>query len=273
MLHEKFRYIDKIALVYKYRGLKRTDISEYLGYSKKSRWYYRLRKKLKGLGILSEKGTFVENPLNLTLVRMYEGIQNTQMLIELGNRTSYCVFFALHYGEHRNPTWLSRDLHVSPQSVFSAVKRLKRVQLVENRFKMNTENADAVAFVRLFDSYVQNAIEWVNLNPKQQRYLYEISPLTYLDSTEAHVAQYPSARTSFPMGDILIKTAKPFFKFWYKIIEEVDYFRGYPKKIDIQEFNPNDKIVFLYGAPFKKYNKSDHVPEVLRDVRGLVGAR
>jgi hypothetical protein len=57
-----------------------------------------------------------------------------------------------------------------------------------------------------------------------------------------------------PIGpsDMVIATYKPFQKLWESLVEEVRYFKEYPKKVEVGLANPADEIVWIGGIPYEK---------------------
>ncbi len=254
MLYEQLRYAEVIRKLYKLRHLlvhkAHPDIGSRVGYTKYSKQFYRITKKLVKEGILDKEGRFVENLLNLWLVELPINATDKQIEI-LGNRIPYTVFLSLCLDSPKKSGELSKELNLNRMSTYIAIEKLKKAELIRLEDSVLVTEGGGVH---------RWLLRYLDLCKTYSDTTDDISPLfntipAYIGGKQAYyMANYEPGRPVGP-SDMSIITFKPFMRFWESAIKEVGYFKDYPKSVEIAIAKPKDSVVWIDMLPYKKTRK------------------
>jgi len=74
----------------------------------------------------------------------------------------------------------------------------------------------------------------------------------YIDGSHAYyILNYEPGRPAGP-ANMIIRTYKPYERFWEVVKEEIGYFKQFPKKIWIGDTREEDEIVYQEEIPYNK---------------------
>lgn len=256
MLYGQIRYAEPIRKLYRLRHLlvqrDHPDLGSRLGYSKYSKQFYRVKRILLEDGILDKQGRFVENLPNLWLVELPLHAKNKKQMEVLGYRVPYNIFLAIVTDPPKKAGQLSEELNFNRKAVYDAVDKLESTGLV------SMENS--VISAEKEEPFYNWILRYMELCKTHADTTDDISILfttvpAYISGPQAYyIINYKSGRPIGP-ADMMILTYKPFIKFWERIINEIRYFRDYPKKIEIGIAKPTDNIVWIDRLPYSKRAK------------------
>lgn len=252
MLYDQIRYGEVIRKLYKLRHLlvhkAHPDLGSRVGYSKYSKQFYRITRKLVEEGILDKQGRFVENLPNLWLTEL--PIRATGKQIgALGNRVPYNVFLAVSIDSPKKAGELFRELNLNNKATYLAIGKLKKARLIRME--------DSLISAQKEESVYDWLLRYLDLCKTYADTTGDISILfnavpAYISGLHAYyMVNYEPGR---PMGpaDMTIITPKPFVKLWKTVIKEVRYFRDYPKRIEIAFAKSKGRIIWIDRLPYSK---------------------
>lgn len=254
MLYNQIRYAEVVRKLYRLRHLlaqkTHPDIGSRLGYPKYSKQFYRVKKKLEEEGILDRQGRFVENLTSLWLAELPLHASKEQITV-LGNKVPCNIFLATMMDSPRKAGELSKELNFNRKAVYDAIDKMEKCGLVvrENSkisVKEGSVNRWLQKYVELCKTYADTTDDVSVLFSGVQAYI--------SGSQAYYMVNYEPGR---PMGpaDMIIATYKPFLKFWESVVEEVRYFKDYPKNLEIDLAKTSDKIVWIDRVPYNKKAK------------------
>lgn len=254
MLYEQLRYAEVIRKLYKLRHLlahkSHPDIGSRVGYQKYSKQFYRIKKNLVKEGILDREGRFIENILNLWLVEIpFDADKNK--IDSLGNRIPYTLFLSLCIDTPKKSSELSKDLNLNRMSTYLAIEKLKKAELIRLESSVIAAPGGGIHhwLLRYLDLCKTYADTTGDISP-----IFNAVP-AYIGGKQAYyMANYEPGRPIGP-SDMTIITFKPFRRFWESTIKEINYFKDYPKKVEIDLAKPKDIIVWIDRLPYKKTRK------------------
>lgn len=255
MLFEQIRYAEITRKLYRLRNLlvhkAHPDVGSRVGYSKYSKQFYRIKKKLTEEGVLSREGRFVDNILNLWLVEIAFHATKEQQKV-LGNRVPYNVFLAVSLNSPKKTSDLTREINFSRKAIYLAVNKLEKAGLIKSD--------DSMIFPQKEEKAYNWLIRYLDLCKTYADTTNDISILfntvpAYIGGPQAHyIVNYEPGRPAGP-ADMSIITFKPFVNFWESAIREISYFRDYPKHVTVSLAKPKDRIVWIDKLPYKRTRK------------------
>lgn len=251
MLYDQIRYAEVIRKLYRLRHLlvrsSHPDLGSRLGYTKYSKQFYRVKRKLLELGILDKQGRFVDNLPNLWLAELPLHANKEQLSI-LGNQVPYSVFLATIIDSPKKTGALAKELNFNRMAVYKALKKLEKVELVMTE--------DSTISAKEGELY-RELLRYIDLCKTHADATGDISVLfktipAYISGSQAYyMIHYQPGRPVGP-AHMRITTWKPFLKFWEHIIDQISYFRDYPKDIDVNLAKTTDEIVWIDTLPYNK---------------------
>jgi hypothetical protein len=231
MLYEQIRYAEEIRRLYKLRHLlhhaRRPAIDALLGYPKNSTQFYRIKKALQATHVLDGQGRFVENPPNLWTAELALNANRAQTKA-LGNKAPYTIFLAATLEPQTTTKALPRELFVKRQTVHKALNRLLRVKAVS---KMSGDETLIVTNEKLRTWL----LKYIDLSRShadttgEVSYLFGAVPAHITGPAALYAVSYEPGRPIGP-SEMVIATYKPFQNVWESFVNEVRYFKEYPKK-------------------------------------------
>jgi predicted transcriptional regulator len=255
MLYEQIRYAEVVRKLYRLRHLltqkDHPDIASRLGYSKYSKQFYRIKRKLREEEVLDKQGRFVENLPNLWIVELPLHASKEQ-ISTLGNEVSYNVFLATSMDSPRKAGQLSEELNFNRMAIYNSIDKLRKARLVTKENSKIYVNNEAgvyswlVRYIELCKTYTDTT--------NDTAVLFKTVP-AYIDGPQAYyMINYEPGRPVGP-ADMIIRTYEPYKKFWQSVLGDVRYFKEYPKKVEIAQARATDKVVLLEGVPYNKKAK------------------
>ena len=258
MLYTKVRYADVIRKLYRLRHLlvhdRHPDISSRLGYKKYSKYYYFLKQKLLEEGILNRKGSFIDTPTNTWIAELPMHIENKIQLRILGNKSSFMIFLALALNENLTLKEILNDLPLSRKWTYESIRKLENASLIINNNSIFVVNKKA-GFYSWLSKYMEICI--LQADTRQEiSLLFDFVP-GYIDGPQAfYLLNYEAGRPVGP-SDMIIRSYKPYQKFWKYVVSQVQYFNKYKKKIVFAEAKKEDELIRMEGIPYNKKAKEE----------------
>lgn len=255
MLYDQIRYGEVIRRLYKLRHLlvhkAHPDLGSRVGYSKYSKQFYRITRKLAEEGILDKQGRFVENLPNLWLAEL--PIHATGKQIEaLGNRVPYNVFLAISLSSPKKAGELFRELNINNKATYLAIGKLKKARLIRMEDSLISAQKEESAYDWLF-RYIDLCKTYADTTGDIS-ILFNAVP-AYISGPQAYyMVNYEPGRPVGP-ADMMIITSKPFVKFWEAIIKEVRYYKDYPKRVEISIAKSKGRIIWIDRLPYNKTSR------------------
>lgn len=254
MLYEQIRYVEVIRKLYKLRHLlvhkAHPDLGSRVGYPKYSKQFYRIIRKLVKEGILDKGGMFVDSLQNLWLVEL--PLHATKKQIEtLGNRVSYEVFLSILLDSPKKAAVISKELHLNRMAVHLAIGKLKKAGLIKTDNSLISAKKE-----KTYDWFVRylNTCKTYAYTTGDISILFNAVP-AYISGPQAYyMINYEPGR---PVGsaDMKIITSKPFVRFWESVIDEVLYFKNYPKSVEIGIAKSKARIIWIDRLPYNKTSR------------------
>ena len=247
VLYREIRYAEEIRKLYRIRhsiakpGHK--EIGSLLDFPKYSKQFYRIKGALKDDQILSRMGAFIENAPNLWVVRLPLRASREQTKA-LGHRIPYMVFLAACLTRETTSARLAMEFFVDKHSVFAAANRLRDVGVLRKTRRSKTPDQGLRKWLLKYISLAKDHADTTG----DLSYLLGAVP-AYVSGPAAHLATtyVPGA----PVGprDMVIATYAPYRRFWGSLIRDGDYFKEYPKRVEIRLANPADDQPRIAGVP------------------------
>ena len=256
MLYKKIRYAEAIRKLYRLRHVlarkKHPGISSRLGYTKYGKQYYDVIKKLENEKVLDEHGHFIETVTNVWLSELPIIVKKKEKIRTLGYQTPYNIFLASVFSPRISLFEITEYTQMKKRSVYSAVNQLKKVGLVKFKNSIVSQEENEPMFFWLY-KYLRLCIDLADT--KQDISVLFDSVPAYIDGPTAYyLLNYEPGRPIGP-SDMIIRTSRPYSGFWKSVLEEIRYFKNYPKKIELAPANPDDQIVWMNGLPYNKKAK------------------
>jgi predicted transcriptional regulator len=251
MLYTKIRHVKTIRILYRLRNIllfeNRPEISTRLGFTKFSGHYYRLIKKLQAEKILDGNGRFIDSITNSWLAELPLTVASNQ-LNAMGNKIPYVIYLALMIGRSTALSRIIKELFLTRSSAYNASNKLIASGLVEKSdseflIKNNSFHMWLRRYLQLCKTHadIKNDIS----------ILFDTVP-AYVDGEQAYyLVNYKAGRPIGP-ANIVIRTYEPFLSFWNGAINEVRYFKEYPKDIQLKTITKSDRIQWLNEIPYNK---------------------
>ncbi len=254
MLYEQIRHVEVIRKLYKLRHLlvhkAHPDVGSRVGYPKYSKQFYRITRKLVKEGILDKGGRFVDNLQNLWLVEL--PLHATKKQIEtLGNRVPYEVFLSISLDSPKKSGAISKELNLNRMAVYLAIEKLKKAGLIKTDNSLISEKKEKTYdwFVRYLNTCKTYADTTGDIS-----ILFNTVP-AYISGPQAYyMVHYEPGRPVGP-ADMKIITPKPFVRFWESMINEVLYFKNYPKSVEIGVSQSKARIIWIEHLPYNKTSR------------------
>jgi len=253
MLYEQIRYADIIRKIYRLRHLltqkNPPDLGSKLGYPKYSKQFYRVKAKLREVGILNKQGRFVESLLNLHVVDLPLHATKEQIDV-LGNEVPYSMFLALVIDSPKKVGEMIKDLRFSRKAVYDALEKMEKTRLVNVADSLAMAEKGEVNdwFVRYLD-LVKTSID----STGDISLLFNTVP-AYISGPQAYyMINYEPGRPVGP-ADMLVLTYQPFLNFLESMILQLRYFKDYPKKIEVG-LSKDGEITWIDRIPYDKKAK------------------
>lgn len=255
MLYEQIRYAEVVRKLYRLRHLlaeeAHPDIGSRLGYQKYSKQFYRVKKKLQEEGVLDKQGRFVENLPNLWLVELTLHANKEQIKI-LGERVQYNVFLAAFMDSPAMAGGLSKELNFNTKAVYNSIDKLRKAELITKENSKIYINKEIRVYSWL-SKYIELCRTYADTT-NDISVLFRTVP-AYISGQQAYYTiNYEPGRPVGP-ANMIIATYKPFLKFWKSVIEEIRYFKDYPKNVEIEIAKSTDEIVWIDRLPYNKKAK------------------
>jgi|GEM_PF-2267742 len=255
MLYTKIRHAETIRTLYRLRNVLaheyHPEIGSKLGFAKFSGHYYRLMKKLQEEKILDSEGRFVETTTNSWLVELPTIVEPVILKI-LGNRIPFLIYLAFTIGWSTSSGRIIKELFLTRSSTHNALTKLGMHNLIEKTdsdFLVRGE-----PFHRWLRRYLQLCKTQADIK-NDIAILFDTVP-AYVDGDQAYyLLNYEPGRPIGP-ANMIIKTHEPFFSFWKSAINEIRYFKEYPKNVQLEVITKNEKILWLNGIPYNKNAKT-----------------
>jgi len=255
MLYDRIRYGEVIRRLYKLRHLlvhkAHPDLGSRVGYSKYSKQFYRITRKLVEEGVLDKQGRFVENLPNLWIAELT--IHATGKQIEaLGNRVPYNVFLAVSLDSPKKAGELFRELNLNNKATYLAIGKLKKVGLIRKEDSLISAQKEESAYDWLL-RYLDLCKTYADTT-EDISILFNAVPAYISGPQSYYMINYEPGRPVGP-ADMKIITPKPFVKFWESVINEVHYFKKYPKRVEIDFAKSKGQIIWIERLPYSKTSR------------------
>lgn len=252
MLYNKIRYAEKIRSMYRLRHLlvhgRHPDIGSRLGFTKYSKQYYDVRNKLIDENILDRQGRFIDSPVNVWIAELPITV-NKKQLGMLRSPHACIIAMSLFFNKRIQVKDIPTSLGLHRRTAYDAIKKLASAHLAKLHKGILTGMEDE-SFYRWLEKYIKLCLMQADTND-DIHLLFDLAP-SYIDGNQAYYTlNYEPGRPVGP-ADMIIRTWDPFMTFWKDAIDEVRYFKNYPKKISIQKAKKTDVIVWLNGLPYNK---------------------
>lgn len=255
MLYEQIRHVEVIRKLYRLRHLlvqkAHPDLGSRVGYPKYSKQFYRITRKLVKEDILDKEGRFLDNLPNLWLVEL--PFHATRKQIEtLGNRVPYTVFLSVFLDYPKKVGELFRTLNLNNKATYLALEKLNKAGLIKIDSSLISAQKEEKAY-GWFARYLNTCKTYADTTGDVS-ILFNTIP-AYIGGPQAYyMVNYEPGRPVGP-ADMKIITPKPFVKFWESVINEVSYFKNYPKSVEIGIAKSKPRAIWVDSLPYNKTSR------------------